>query len=376
MVKNGIDTISEYRKLFKNKRIGLITNHSGVDSSFNSSAKILHESVGLAALFGPEHGVNGNYQAGDHVADAINPVWGVPEYSLFGSTPRLTPEMLGKGDIIAFDAQDIGSRFFTYIYTLSDALEDCAAAGIPVVVFDRPNPIGGMQTEGTMLRKEYASFIGRYPLPARHGLTAGEFARYINDRFKIGCDLTVIPCKNWKRDLFFDDYNASWLNPSPNMPSMTAALVYNGTCFFEGTNVSEGRGTTRPYEIICAPFLDAAPICRRLNQLRLPGVIYRNLYIIPFSSKYRYNGELCQGIQIHVTDKSAFNGFECGIRLFCAIREMTPLFKCCRSDHLDHLFGDDALRRGREDVESLIARGREESCTFAAGTAVQYYLYQ
>jgi uncharacterized protein YbbC (DUF1343 family) len=376
MVRNGVDTVSEYEKLFRNKRLGLITNPSGVDMNFNSSAKILHENIGLSALFGPEHGIDGRHQAGEAIADSINPVFGIPEYSLYGSTPRLNEEMLQKVDMIAFDAQDIGSRFFTYIYTLSDAMEDCANAGIPLVVFDRANPVGGTMTEGTLLREKFASFVGRYPLPARHALTAGEFAMYVNDRFEIACNLTVIPCQNWEREMFFDDYGSSWLNPSPNMPSMMTALAYNGTCFFEGTNVSEGRGTTRPYEIICAPFLNASAISDRLNQLGLPGVVYRSCSIIPTSSKWRYNGELCQGIQIHITNKRTFNGFECGIWLFHIIREMTPQFTCDRAKHLDELFGDDALRLGREEPEALIARAREESYAFASGTAAKYHLYQ
>ncbi len=376
MVKNGIDRIAEYRRLFSNRRVGLITNPSGVDSSFRSSAAVLYENVGLAALFGPEHGIDGSHQAGKAVGDSIHPAFGIPEYSLFGATRRLTAEMLAKIDIMAFDAQDIGSRFFTYIYTLSDAMEECAAAGIPLVVFDRPNPLGGVKTEGTLLRREFSSFVGRYPLPVRHGFTAGEFASYVNDRFGIGCELTVVPCSGWRRGMTFEDYGVSWLNPSPNMPSPTAAAVYNGSCFFEGTNVSEGRGTTRPYEIVCAPFLKPEAICRRLNQLPLPGAVCRACRVTPMSPGYRYHDELCGGIQVHITDRDRFNGFECGIRLFCAIREMTDGFACDRAAHLDHLFGDDSLRLGREDADALIERAREESSEFAARVAPDYYLYR
>ncbi len=373
MIENGIDRIKEYSHVFRNKRVGLITNPSGVDRNYRSSVDILCREVRLTALFGPEHGINGGLQAGAHADDAMNEQYGIPEYSLYGSTPRLTAGHLEKVDLVAFDIQDIGSRFYTYIYTLSDAMEDCARAGIPLVVFDRINPIGGNRTEGIMLRPGYESFIGRYPLPVRHGLTVGEFAMYINDRFKIGCDLTVIPCRGWKREMMYCDSGlGSWLNPSPNIPSMEAAIIYNGTCFFQETNMSEGRGTTRPFEMIGAPFLDPERLVRELATVNLPGAVFRPCCFIPTFSKFK--GEICKGIQVHLTDCRKCNGFDIGLRLFDAIRKMTPEFKITNESCLDRHFGDNTLRLELESIDSLIERGHDESEDFIKNTASRYYM--
>lgn len=361
----AIDNLAGHAGILRGKRLGLITNPSGVNADFISTASLIGESFKLVALYGPEHGVHGNVQAGEAVAVARNERLGVPEFSLYGTTPRLTAEMLNGVEMMLFDIQDIGSRFYTYIYTLGHAMEDCAKAGVPFVVMDRPNPLGGRKAEGTLIRPAFHSFVGNYGLPVRHPLTIGEMARRINRINTLGCDLTVLPCPAWDRSPF--PPGGSWLNPSPNMPSPATARVYNGTCLFEGTNISEGRGTTRPYEIIGAPFIHHDRITAILNDRRLPGVRFRPCCFTPTFNKHA--GVLCRGVQLHITDAEAFNGFEAGVTLFQLLRDETPELAITSPAHLNHLFGDDALLRGTESLANLLARARAESASFLQETA-------
>jgi uncharacterized protein YbbC (DUF1343 family) len=276
-------------------------------------------------------------------------------------------------DILVFDIQDIGSRFYTYLYTFLRAMDDCAGQGVPVLVLDRPNPLGGVAVEGCSMREKYQCSLGRSPLPVRHGLTAGEITLMVNALTGSKADVTVVPCGGLKRKTMFCDSGRSWLNPSPNMQSMDCALIYNGTCFFEGTNISEGRGTTRPYEIIGAPFLNNEEIVNMLNSRKLPGVVYRACYYTPTFSKYK--DELCHGIQIHITDHIAFNGFEAGMALWYAIRETTPEFEINDKSHVDTLFGDDSLTEAKESLDELFTRAHKESAEFKR-TSKEYYLYK
>ena len=363
---SAIDSIDAHVKLLRGRRLGLITNPSGVNAAFVSTATLLAERFNLVTLYGPEHGVRGDAQAGEAVATARNGPLGIPEYSLYGPTSRPTPGMLAGVELMLFDIQDIGSRFYTYIYTLGAAMEACAAAGIPVAVLDRPNPLGGRRAEGTVIRPAFHSGVGNYGLTARHPLTAGEMARRIRRLQVPTCKLTVLPCPAWDRSPF--PAGGSWLNPSPNMPSATTALVYNGTCLFEGTNISEGRGTTRPYEIIGAPFVDAERLAADLNDRRLPGVRFRPCHFTPTFSKHQ--GKPCHGLQLHITDADTFNGFETGVTLFQTLRETTPEMAITSPSHLNNLFGDDALLSGREPLDDLLARARAESSAFLQETAV------
>ena len=362
----AIDTLDDHATLFRGQRLGLITNPSGVNAAFVATADLLAQRFKLTALFGPEHGVHGNAQAGESVSATRNEKLGIPEYSLFGQTPRLTTEMLKEVDLMLFDIQDIGSRYYTYIYTMGHAMADCARAGVPFVVLDRPNPIGGLQTEGTLIRPAFNSFVGNYGLPARHALTVGEMARRIKRTLALPGDLTVIPCPAWDRSPLPPD--ASWLNPSPNMPSQSAALVYNGTCLFEGTNISEGRGTTRPYETIGAPFVPHDRIASILNERQLPGVRFRPCCFTPSFGKHQ--GARCRGVQLHITDSAAFNGFEAGVTLFQTLRDEAPEMAITSPGHLNHLFGDDTLMRGSEPLPGLLARARAESAAFLRKTAI------
>lgn len=366
----GVDNLKQYTALLNGKRAGVLTNPSGVDSRYRDSVAVLKEYCTVTALFGPEHGIRGDFQAG--IRSEADRNSRIPEFILHGCSDHLTERHFDLMDCLIFDIQDIGSRFYTYIYTLFSAMEDCAKQGLPVIILDRPNPLGGTAVEGTMMRHGYEGCLGREPFAARTGLTAGELAQMVNDRFHIGCDLTVIPCGGLTRDILFCDTGRSWINPSPNMQSMDCAMIYNGTCFFEATNISEGRGTTRPYEIIGSPFLENDKICRIVSEYGLPGAVFRPCFFRPTFSKYKE--ELCRGIQIHITDPRIFNGFDTGMALWYAIRDNTPEFEITDPDHLNSLFGDDQLLKGRESLAELRQRAVEESCTFQKISA-DYYIY-
>lgn len=356
----AVDDLQRLDHYLQGHKLGLITNPSGTTSDLTPTSEIFAARYQLKALFGPEHGVHGDAQAGVAVATGHNSRLNLPEYSLFGTNKRLQPTQLRGLDAMVFDIQDIGSRYYTYIYTMGLALADCGAAGIPFVVLDRPNPLGGTKAEGIVIRPQFRSFVGDYGLPARHPLTVGELAQRINRHYNLQADLTVIPCPAWDRSPW--PSAASWTNPSPNMPSPTTALVYSGTCLFEATNISEGRGTTRPYELIGAPFVPHYAVAERLNGLKLPGVRFRAACFIPTFSKHQ--GQLCRGVQLHVTDPDTFNGFATGLHLFQTLRQLAPEMVITAPDHLNHLFGDDSLLNADTDTAALLQRAASESAAF------------
>ena len=367
----GIDNINLYSHLLKGKRIGLLTNQSGVDSNYISTLAILQKYCKVTCLFAPEHGIKGNQQAGFANDDCSSP--NIKEFNLHsGKDDNINAECKELMDILVFDIQDIGVRFYTYINTLFSAMKDCAKLDIPVIILDRPNPLGGEITEGIALKKKFESIVGKSPLVTRTGLTAGELATFINDYDKINCKLTVIPCKNLDRKTMFYQTGKSWLNPSPNMPSFSCNAIYAGTCFFESTNLSEGRGTTRPFEIIGAPFLDHEKICTIVNKLNLPGVFYRPCFFTPSFDKHK--DQLCNGIQIHITDIAKFNSFNSGMALWYIIRENTKEFKITLPEHLNKLFGDDILLCGTENLKELWERADFESKNFQE-LSKDYFIY-
>jgi uncharacterized protein YbbC (DUF1343 family) len=321
----GIDVLLDDRAdLVQGRRVGLVTNPTGVDRTLRSSIDRLaaHPDVTLVALFGPEHGVRGDAQAGDRVGSTRDPGTGVPVHSLYGEHREPTDAMLAGIDVLVFDIQDVGARFYTYPYTLANVMRAARRAGIPVVVPDRPNPLGGVRVEGPVLEPEYASFVGQYPIPIRHGMTIGELARLFNDAFGIGAELHVVPMRGWRRDAAEPGRTLPWVPPSPNMPTPETALVYPGTALLEGTNASEGRGTTRPFEIVGAPYVDADALAERMNALGLPGVRFRPTWFTPTFSKHA--GELCGGVQLHVTDRDAFHPVRTGIALLVALQALYP----------------------------------------------------
>ena len=251
-----------------------------------------------------------------------HPVLHVPVYSLYGEHREPTAEMLADIEVLLVDLQDIGSRYYTFIWTLYLCLRACARAGIQVVVLDRPNPINGLTTEGPVLDPDYRSFVGMHPLPIRHACTIGELAEKFRSEEFTNCKLTVLPMRNWDRAMWFDDTGLPWVMPSPNMPTLDTAAVYPGMCLLEGTNISEGRGTTRPFEIFGAPFIDAPSLCRDLNARELPGVIFRENYFQP--TFHKFAGEVCAGAQLHVVDRTTFRPFATGVEVIKRIRHLYP----------------------------------------------------
>ncbi len=367
-VKTGLDVwLSQGFSALKGRRVGAIVNPTSVDStSFRHLADHLAEAEGvtLAALFGPEHGIRGEAQYMVAVEDEPrDPRTGVPVYSLYGSTfESLSPreEWLHGLDALVFDIQDVGTRYYTYIYTMALAMKVAAKVGVPFYVLDRPNPIDGVRVEGNLVGEGYRSFVGLYALPNRHGMTAGELARLFNEREGFGCDLTVVPCEGWRREMSWADTGLSFVPPSPNMPTPETALVYPGMCQGEGTNVSEGRGTCRPFEQFGAPWIRSDALIERLSREELPGVRFRACGFTPTFDKFR--GESCSGAMMHVVDRDAFLPLRTGIAIFKTIHDLYPEQFRWRADAyefvedvpaFDLLCGTDQVRHGIEAGWSL-----------------------
>lgn len=365
-VLSGLDNLSAADALLKGRRIGLMTNPTGIDHALQSGIDILNTRYTLTALFACEHGVRGDAQAGDAVDTYVDPDTGVTVYSAYGKSERLTDEMLDAFDVFVFDIQDVGVRFYTYLYSLSYAMEACAKAGKPVVVLDRINPIGGVKRTGTILDLRFRSFVGDYELPTQTGLTIGEYARYVKAYLKLDLDLTVVPVQGWRRGMYLDDTDLPWVAPSPNCQAFATALVYPGTCVFEGTNLSEGRGTTQPFELIGAPWVNAAELERRMAAHKLPGAHFRRTAFKPVFSKHA--GVLCHGVQMHVLDRGAMNAFFSGLKLLDTIRALHPEQFEFISWGADKLFAiDKLLGTDRYRLEGLTAEDMLSS--YAPGVA-------
>lgn len=378
-VRLGIENLDGTLAVFKGKRVGLITNATGVDRNYRRSVDILKEKVNLVALFAPEHGLRGNVVAGAPVPHEMDAATGLPIYSLHGDNRKPTAAMLKGIDVLAFDIQDIGARSYTYVYTMAYAMQSAREMNIPFVVFDRPNPVGGEQVEGGLLQPAYSSFIGLYPVPVRHGLTVGELARLFNEEFGIGVKLTVVPMQGWQRRMQQVDTGLPWLMTSPNIPTPDSALVYNATALLGGSNVSEGIGTTRPFELVGAPWLDGQKLADRLNSLRLSGVYFRPVHFTPQWGKYQ--GRVCSGVQIHLTDRNRFSAVPVGLRLLEAIREQggarfqwnAPKGKARWM--IDLYAGGPELREGKVNISDLLARWSKEAAEFRLRSK-KYQLYQ
>ena len=305
--------------------MGALIHPASVSSRLEHASRILERHSGdlfqLAAFFGPQHGFLGQTQ--DNMVEwkgYEHPRLHIPVYSLYGDHREPTPEMLEGLDVLLVDLQDAGSRYYTFIWTLYLSMRACEKCGVAVVVLDRPNPLNGITTEGPMLNPNYKSFVGMHPLPVRHGCTIGELAEQFREEAFPDCELFVLSMKDWDRQMWFDQTGLRWVMPSPNMPTLETAAVYPGMCLFEGTNLSEGRGTTRPFEIFGAPFIDAEKICSELNNLNLPGVFFRENYFQPTFNKFA--GQLCGGAQIHVIDRKVFRPFQTGLEILRTIRRL------------------------------------------------------
>ncbi|MFC4619218.1 exo-beta-N-acetylmuramidase NamZ domain-containing protein [Camelliibacillus cellulosilyticus] len=325
MVELGVDQfLKQEVERFKGKRIGLVTNMTGVSARLEPTIDLfhVHPDIELVALYGPEHGIRGDAKEGEKVASGQDPYTGLPVYSLYGETRKPTKAMLEAIDTIVIDLQDIGTRYYTFIYTVANVMEACMEENKEVVVLDRPNPINGVRREGNLVREDFRSFVGLYPLPVRHGLTIGEIALLYKHEFGLDCDLTVIRMDGWSREMFFDDTGLLWVPASPNSTGQAMSILYPGTCLIEGTNLSEGRGTTRPFEVIGAPFVDGYRLAKRVNEKGLEGIIARPTSFIPTYQKHK--DVLCSGIQLHVTDKSKVDSFKTGLYLLEAIAELFP----------------------------------------------------
>src|ERR1043165_7597137 len=317
--------LEEDAELLAGARAGLICNQASVDHGFRHAADLLHShpDVDLRALFGPQHGIRGDVQDNMiETAHGTDRKTGLPVYSLYSETREPTENMLSDVDVLVFDMQDVGCRIYTFVYTLANCMRAAQRLGKRVVVCDRPNPINGASVAGNLLEPEYASFVGQFPLPTRHGMTVGELARLFNEHFKIECELEVIPMQGWKREFWHDAPDAPWVLPSPNMPTLDSATVFPGTVHFEGTQISEGRGTTKPFELIGAPYIDPDSYAEALNSLELPGVYFRSCVFQPTFQKH--GGVSCGGVQIHVLDRDVFEPWLAGLALAKVAHDLYP----------------------------------------------------
>ncbi len=318
----GADRLDSIKTLIDGKRCGLLTSASGVTRFGVPTYSILASKYNLSVLFAPEHGVRSVLQAGGWGGAYIDSETGVPVYDLPGGGNPDIDQALSLCDVVIYDIQDVGARFYTYIYCLTYIMEECSKRSIPVIVLDRPNPISGNmeQVEGAILDEDrYSSFIGKYALPVRYSMTCGEFARYINEEKSFGCELMVVECEGWERKLYYDELSLPWINPSPNIPSVDCSINYIGTCLLEATNASEGRGTTRPFDIVGAPYVDSRKLCDMMNSYGLEGVFFSRAYFTPMFSKWK--GEGCEGVQFNITDRLAYNPHAAGVYLIRSLME-------------------------------------------------------
>ncbi len=365
-VKVGIDVLKKTNfAILQHQRVGLVVHPASVDSGLRPTVDIFlrEKNISLKALFGPQHGILGDTQANMVEWEGYRDQHtGLPVYSLYGKTRKPTKEMLEDIDTLVFDLQDVGSRYYTFIWTMALCMEACAEYGKRVVVLDRPNPINGVVSEGPILHPDFSSFVGLYPIPVRHGMTVGELALMFDKAFDIGCNLKVVPLKGWNRKHWFDETGLPWVIPSPNIPTLDTATVYPGLCLLEGTNLSEGRGTTRPFEIFGAPWIEPHQLLKVLDEEKLPGVAFRPLYFTPTFDKWM--GKHCGGLQIHVLDRNNFLPFTTGIAIIKAIIELYPdKFDWKNPPYeyeevklpFDILVGNDKLRLAIEKGEPLQA---------------------
>lgn len=322
----GLERLLEARVgVLRGARIGLICNQASVNHDFHHSADLLfaHPEVNLTALFGPQHGIRGDVQ--DNMIEtshAVDRVTGLPIHSLYSETREPTEAMLKDVDLLVFDMQDVGCRIYTFAYTMANCMRAAKQFGKKVIVCDRPNPITGLGVAGNVLEAEQASFVGQFSIPTRHGMTLGELARLFNGHFGIGCDLEVVPMERWKRAYWQDETDAPWVMPSPNIPTIDSATVFPGTVHFEGTQISEGRGTTKPFELVGAPYVQPEEYAEALNELNLPGVFFRSCVFRPTFQKH--GGVSCGGVQIHVTNRSEFEPVIAGVAMVKLAFDMYP----------------------------------------------------
>ncbi len=384
----GIDRLLELeRRILAGRRLGVVCNPASVDGLLRHTADRLIADPGLtvAALFGPQHGFRSDLQDNmietPHAQDARRRV---PVYSLYSETREPTANMLRDLDTLVIDLQDVGTRVYTYVYTMANCMRAAARHGVHVVVCDRPNPVGGEEVEGSRLEPACASFVGQFPIPLRHGMTIGELARLFNDEFGIHCSLDVIPLAGWRRSMYFDETGVPWVMPSPNIPTLDSAIVYPGAVLFEGTMLSEGRGTTRPFELIGAPWIDGERLSEAMNARQLPGVHFRAVFFEPTFQKHAK--QTCGGCQLHVLDRRRFRPVRTAVELIDEFRRQSPAQFAWRQppyeyehtkEPIDILFGSDRLRKTVDaggDIEALVGSWKADEESFAR-VRERYLLY-
>ena len=361
----GIERLCKSRvDLIKGARVGLLCNQASVDHDFAHSADKLRalEGVNLTTLFGPQHGIRGDVQ--DNMIETphtLDKETGLPVYSLYSETREPTERMLEEVDVLVCDLQDVGCRIYTFVYTIANCMSVAKRLGKRVIVCDRPNPIGGVEVEGNVLEEGFESFVGQFPtIPTRHGMTACELVRFFNREFGIDCELEVLLMEGWSRELWFDETDAPWVLPSPNIPTLDSATVFPGTVHLEGTQVSEGRGTTRPFELVGAPYVEASELARRLERIGLEGVKFRASNFQPTFQKH--GGVTCGGVQIHVLERGAFKPVLSGLSVLKACRDLYPEQFLWKEPPYEYVFdknpfdvisGTDGLRKALERGDSL-----------------------
>ncbi len=388
-VQTGIERlVQEAGQWISKERIGLLSNPASVDSQFNHARLLIdgrfpHQ---LKALFSPQHGFFAEKQ--DNMIespDMLDPVLKIPVYSLYGVSRKPEARMFEPIDVLLVDLQDVGTRVYTFIYTLSYCLEAAREYGVRVIILDRPNPINGITVEGNCLAPDCTSFVGRYPIPMRHGLTIGELAHLFNDYFEIGCDLAVISMQGWKRNMLFADTGLPWVAPSPNLPTPVSALVYPGQVLLEGTNISEGRGTTQPFELFGAPYIDVAKILPASGIRKLHGAVLRPAVFEPTSNKWQQIP--CNGFQIHVTDPGRYQPYKTTLQLIRAVRSNHPQhFEWTPPPYeyefermpIDLIIGDRGVRRRLENLESIdeIEKDWQEELNRFIEIGREFHLYE
>lgn len=385
----GADILLKDRlDLINGKRLGVVTNHSALlkDGRHLVDALMSTPEVKVVALFGPEHGIRGDAPDGRSVRDTVDPKTGVPMYSLYGRINKPTKEMLKDVDVLIFDIQDVGARFYTFISTMSHAMEAAAESGIPYLVLDRPNPIRGTWVEGPIRVDTMRSFVGLHPIPIAHGMTVGELATMFNEEGWLAggvkAQLTVVKCNGWDRNQWFDQTGLTWVRPSPNMATLATATVYPGTCLFEGTNLSEGRGVEKPFETIGAPYVDGPAWAEELNGLGLPGVRFEAVRFTPqeipnVASRPKHQGKECSGVAVIVTDRERLEPVRTAVHMLATIRRLAGSAFQWRNSSIDRLSGTPALRLAIDagtPADEIVAGWAKEVEVFGK-TRTKYLLY-
>ena len=374
----GIERLLQsHRDLIVGRRVGLVCNPASVDANLRHSADRLFDDpeIKLTAIFGPQHGFRSDLQDNmietPHAKDSRRMV---PVFSLYSETREPTADMLRNVDVLVIDLQDVGTRVYTYVYTMANCMRAAARHGVHVVVCDRPNPVGGEAVEGATLQQPFTSFVGQFPISLRHGMTIGELAKLFNDVFGIGAALDVVPLEGWRRSMYYDDTRLPWVIPSPNIPTLDSAVVYPGAVLFEGTMLSEGRGTTRPFELIGAPWIDGDLLADAMNARQLPGVHFRSVFFEPTFQKHAK--QTCGGCQIHVTDRQAFQPVRASVELIAEFHKQNPAKFAWRQppyeyelekQPIDLLYGNDRLRAAidaGQDIAAVVASWEPEEEAF------------